>query len=190
MAKGSNYERTICKTLSNWWTKDRDDGIFWRTSNSGGRATVRGRKGKKTTGQAGDICAIDPVGKPFVDRITLEVKRGYPAASLHALLDKPAKAKPQIYETWIAQAKASQKEAGTPFWGIIHQRDRRETIMTIPGILWYGLSTIEGPFIEYSFSTDTDDMPSNIIVSFPFAAFLKCITPETLVECVPLNQGD
>ena len=80
--KGSAFERQICKELSLWWTyEDRDD-IFWRTSNSGGRAIRRSKKKKQTFGQYGDIQAVDPIGQPLMDVLTFELKCGYPGVSV------------------------------------------------------------------------------------------------------------
>ena len=81
MAKGSDFERTICKELSQWWSreeekKERDD-VFWRTAGSGARATVRQKQGKDTSASYGDVTSIDPIGYPFVSLFLLEIKRGY-----------------------------------------------------------------------------------------------------------------
>jgi len=77
MAKGSNFEREVSKELSLWTTNGVRDDIYWRSSQSGGRATIRARQGKKTANSAGDICFIDPIGKPLLDIFVLELKNGY-----------------------------------------------------------------------------------------------------------------
>lgn len=140
--KGSSFERDICRQLSLWWTADlptlRDD-CFWRTSNSGGRATVRGKKKQTTSGHYGDICATDSVGEDLLKVVTIELKRGYNKHSLFDLIDKPAKAAKQEWEKWIEQAIASSILAKTKYWMIISRRDRRETLVTIPtGLLIKG----------------------------------------------------
>src|SRR5271166_5739903 len=107
MAKGSQFERDICRKLSLWWTQDQsppNDAVFWRTSNSGGRATTRKKLGKKTKGQYGDITAIDPIGQPLIDFVTIEIKRGYNKASIIDLLDKQGKGTSQ-YEKWFKTVK-------------------------------------------------------------------------------------
>ena len=73
--KGSKFERSMCKLLSIWWA-GRDD-IFWRTSQSGGRATERKKKGLATAGSYGDMTAIDELGRPFDDFFVMEFKKGY-----------------------------------------------------------------------------------------------------------------
>ena len=66
-SKGSAFEREISKSLSLWYTEGERDDIFWRSSQSGGRATTRAKKGKKTAASYGDITALDNRGEPFTD---------------------------------------------------------------------------------------------------------------------------
>ena len=131
-AKGSSFERKICEDLSLWWTGNKDSSIFWRTAGSGARSTNRAKKGKDTSNQAGDICAIDPIGQPFIDLISLELKKGYNDSSIMDIFDRSEKAAKQTYEKWIEQAQDSAKQAKSPHWMIIHKRDRRRTLVVIP----------------------------------------------------------
>ncbi len=138
MNKGSSYEREVCKRLSLWWTQDEDpprDDVFWRTSQSGGRATSRAKKGSKTKNSHGDVCAIDPVGQPLLDLITIEVKRGYSSSSIQDLLDKGPKAAKQTYEKWIEKAVQDHKQAGSFSWMIIVKRDKRDPLVILPNEL-------------------------------------------------------
>ena len=75
MAKGANSERETCKELGRWWAGRTD--VFWRTAGSGGRATMRAKKQKKTAYEYGDITFTDPIGKPLIDLILFENKAGY-----------------------------------------------------------------------------------------------------------------
>lgn len=129
--KGSAFEREFCRLLSRWWTGGERDDCFWRTSNSGGRATVRGRKGQGTAGQYGDIAATDDCGAPLLKVFAFELKRGYNRATLHDLLDRPKRAKTQSYEAWIAQARRSAEQAGSLDWMIVHKRDLREPLCVL-----------------------------------------------------------
>src|SRR5690348_956214 len=103
--KGSSFERGLCKTLSLWWTSGERDDIFWRTSNSGGRATFRNRRNNKTTIHCGDICAIDPLGESLLRLVVIEAKKGYNKYTLMDMLDSPKNAAIQMYETWFLQAE-------------------------------------------------------------------------------------
>lgn len=71
--KGAAFEREVCSLLSRWVSGTADD-IFWRSSLSGGRATVRSRKGKTVSTQFGDISAVDPRGTPFLEVFYVELK--------------------------------------------------------------------------------------------------------------------
>lgn len=128
MAKGQQFERDICRKLSLWISEGKDDSLLWRTSNSGGRATVRGKKGKRTQGQYGDIAAIHPSAEWLTRYFTFELKRGYPKASLHDLIDR----RPSLWWKWIEKAKKTAKQAGSKTWAIIHKRNHGLAIIVMP----------------------------------------------------------
>jgi len=72
-AKGASFEREVCAKLSLWVSKGERDDLFWRSSMSGGRATVRFQKGKDTV-TAGDITAIHEIGASLTDKYMIECK--------------------------------------------------------------------------------------------------------------------
>jgi hypothetical protein len=149
MGKGADFERSICKQLSEWWTDGKRDDIFWRSSQSGGRATIRGRAGKSTHGSYGDITALDPIGAPLLDLFTPELKRGYSDANFHKLFDMPKNSAIQVWEQWIAQAVKSWELAGSYSWAIIAKRDRGEPIIVMDHLLRDALAIKESaPFME------------------------------------------
>lgn len=131
--KGSGFEREICTALSMWYC-NRDD-TLWRTGGSGGRATVRGRKGKTTSGGCGDVCSTDPLSKPLMDFVTLELKRGYSKFTPFDMLDKKLKAKKQQWEIWMEQAELSRKNAGSRYWAIISRRNQRDAVIMMPYLM-------------------------------------------------------
>lgn len=132
MAKGQQFERDVCVLLSRWWTGGENDSVFWRTANSGGRATVRGKKGKTTRGQYGDICATDPIGQPFIDLFNVEIKRGYSRHTFADILDCPSNGAMPKYLEWFVKAQKTSEEAGTYSWLLIAKRDRREPLIFVP----------------------------------------------------------
>jgi hypothetical protein len=71
--KGSKFEREVCSKLSLWITKGEHKDALWRSSMSGGRATVHVKKGG-TNRQAGDICAVAPEGHVLTDKFYIECK--------------------------------------------------------------------------------------------------------------------
>lgn len=120
-SKGSAFERSICRQLSLWWSKGRHDDIFWRTSNSGGRATVR----NSTTGE-GDIGAVRPSGHLLIKAFTFELKCGYNSATPFDLVDMPKKSKQRLWEQWITKLSVKRKD-----WIIIAKRDRRKAVVAM-----------------------------------------------------------
>jgi hypothetical protein len=133
--KGSNFEREISKRLGLWWSNGERDDIFWRTSASGARAKIRSYSSQKTFGQYGDIQAIDPIGQPLLDLMTIEIKRGYSGFSVSDLIDKSDTMKIQPYEDFLIQAITDHKNAGTPFWALITKRDKRTSLIFLPSKL-------------------------------------------------------
>jgi hypothetical protein len=72
--KGSAFERSVCQKLSMWISQDKHDDLFWRSSMSGGRATVMFKKGGENRTQCGDITAIHPDGNPLTDKFLISCK--------------------------------------------------------------------------------------------------------------------
>lgn len=72
--KGGAYERTLSVLLSLWVSSGRREDLFWRTAQSGGRATIGRRKGKDLARTAGDIGAIDPRGEWLCGTFLIEAK--------------------------------------------------------------------------------------------------------------------
>ena len=147
--KGSQYERDTCKQLSLWWTQDlnkpRDD-VFWRCSQSGGRATTRAKRGIKTAYSYGDVTFIDPIGKPFIDSCLLELKRGYTKGiDVLDFLDKK-KGIPLLVKWWD-KATEERHLAGRKYTTIIFRRDRHKACVMISQKmynaieLWFGSTT-------------------------------------------------
>lgn len=128
-AKGSAFERSICRQLSLWWSNGKRDDIFWRTANSGGRATVRNKSGKSSVGE-GDIGAIHQLGHSLLKHFTFELKCGYKGASPYDLVDMPKKSKQRLWEEWITKAAKIAEETDTS-WIIIAKRDRRKIVMAM-----------------------------------------------------------
>lgn len=71
--KGASFERHVCKALSMWVSHGKREDLFWRSSMSGGRATVARKKGSVVR-QAGDITAVNAQGNAFTDAFYVECK--------------------------------------------------------------------------------------------------------------------
>lgn len=72
-AKGSGFEREVCKVLSLWATHGMKEDVFWRSAMSGGRATVM-RKRRTAANQAGDISAVGEEGHALTNAFFIECK--------------------------------------------------------------------------------------------------------------------
>ena len=78
MAKGGNFELKIAKLLSLWFSNGKRDDLICRTDSSGGRATVRMTKNKKSSKYwYGDLKNSDDVARPVFDKWSIECKTGY-----------------------------------------------------------------------------------------------------------------
>lgn len=72
--KGAQFERDVCEALSRWIDPGGTDTHYWRSAMSGGRATVRGRIGKKTESQSSDLSAITEKGMLLLKKFSIECK--------------------------------------------------------------------------------------------------------------------
>lgn len=76
--KGGSFELRISKKLSLWLSDGKNDGLICRTDSSGGRATVRSKKSKKTSKYLfGDLKHSDETAMPMFDKWSVECKTGY-----------------------------------------------------------------------------------------------------------------
>jgi hypothetical protein len=74
--KGAAFERSVCQRLSLWVTDMRREDVYWRSAMSGGRATLKSRKGTgiKYDSQQGDICAVHKAGHALLGAFVAECK--------------------------------------------------------------------------------------------------------------------
>ena len=124
-AKGSSFEREICKRLSLWWTEGERDDVFWRTAGSGGRATNRLKQGKGTSGAYGDLTFTDPIGADLFRVFCFELKRGYGDWDVLSLIDRPPTKHPCVTEKFWKQARRSCADAGALYPMVIFRRDKK-----------------------------------------------------------------
>ena len=173
--KGSAWERTLCKSLSIWWAGRSD--VFWRTHGSGSRATQRASKGLSTAGQHGDVCAVDPIGIPLMDLVTIELKNGYNKFTIMDLLDKHPRMKEQIYEKWIKKAIRDHKAAGSYSWMLVVKRDQREALILTPlNLSDLNCADINSPSTELIIKIDNEWILIYVITLNNF--FQRCSYPK------------
>ncbi len=195
--KGSNFEREICKLLSLWWTNNKRDDVFWRTSGSGARATTRSKIKQKTFGQYGDVQATDPIGQPLIDLCTIEIKRGYSKSTFADLIEESqtANAKPCMYAKFIQQARQDHNKAGSFSWMLIIKRDRRKPIIIIPYTMFYSFqrwSADLGKLKKYAVLNLPKIKKRKRIFIYPLEDFLSYISYrifKTLCKEYKINQN-
>lgn len=193
MAKGSSFERKICKDLDKWITgeEDPEESIFWRSTTSGARATVRARKGKRTHGQSSDITNIHPRGKYLLQLMVLELKRGINKAVLNDLVDRQKRSKQTTIEEFFQKAKAACKNSKSFAWAIIHQRDRRNALIYFPDRLMRALVNAGSfpepicPFVTLDtyFREKQEGKKRTVrqlVCITTLKKFLECVTPDTV----------
>jgi hypothetical protein len=180
MAKGGEYEREFCKRLSLWWTVNEADDVFWRTSNSGGRATVRGRKGKPTSGHYGDVGATDERGKSFLRFFTVELKRGYTdSADWSMLIDKPKGAAWKTYHQWFKKAEQNRRESGAKSWLLVVRRDRRQDMAFLPADDFWSIVPPDVPLDQH---VRLILMDGEEIYAMTLTSFLAFLEPKTIMK--------
>jgi hypothetical protein len=203
MGKGSGFEREMCKKFSLWWTNGTRDDIFWRTAGSGARATTRFRKsGKSTYANSGDLLAVDPIGKPFTDIFTVEMKRGYKSWSIMDQIDCSKKATEQTISLFLKQAlMGANRPDCYNYPMLITRRDKRTEMVTIPmqavihllpyNIMaatdWLGFFPTD-PALQFT----NPDLTKGIVLgwaSFKLEFFLENVTPAKLMEFYPDFKG-
>ena len=73
-AKGSQYERDICRKFSIWISGGKNPNLLWRSAMSGGRSTLQVKKGGINKEQSGDISAVGEEGHRLINIAYLECK--------------------------------------------------------------------------------------------------------------------
>lgn len=101
--KGSAFERAICRLLSLWISNTTNPNIFWRSSMSGGRATIGKSRQEVNIYESGDIAAISPEGYPYIERFFFELKHYNDLGIANFFLGRPS----TLMKFW----KTARKEA-------------------------------------------------------------------------------
>ena len=178
-AKGSSFEREICRKLSLWWTSGTRDDVFWRSAGSGAMAKSRKRyQNKDTFGQYGDIQAVDPIGAPLLKVCSFELKRGYGKWSPMDIIDAPPPrkgAKEPVKQTltkFLDQATEDCHNAGAKWPVLIVRRDARQAAIAMPFGMWGRLSCV--PWVAFDYNGECYYMHN-------LDTWLAAVAPETIV---------
>ncbi len=176
-SKGSAWERVVCKALSLWLTRGRDEGVFWRSSMSGGRATVHRRKGSKAADAAcGDICALKSIGHRFLRRFFIECK-ATTNLMLDAYLGKELKGKKDDH--WLKPCRQAKEWKKEPW--VIVKRNKMEPLVYVQRETrdrfnkWAGESMGEGYVPRH-----VGYFPLYRLYVYPLAHLLDALNPDWL----------
>lgn len=128
--KGGSYERLISKKLSLWVSDGKNEDIFWRSSLSGGRATIAFRSGKTLRRQAGDISAVAPEGHALTSPFFIECKHVRNLALESFML----KGKGLLTSFWVTALEEAKKHDKSPLI-IARQNNTPDLVLSEPGAL-------------------------------------------------------
>jgi len=144
-AKGSAFERDVCKKLSLWVTKNKRDDVFWRSAMSGGRATVAGKKGQGLAHVSGDICATHADGYALIEEIFIECKF-YRDLTFAALVTSNS----GLIERFWDKAQSQAHQHGKTPVVILKQNQMPALVgMTAVGVELFDLSTRVQPIASF-----------------------------------------
>ena len=178
--KGSSFERAICKQLSLWWTGGKRDDIFWRTAGSGARATVRRRKNCATANSAGDVCALDAEGEPFIRQILIELKKGYTKdIDVLKFIDALDGRKACLLWRWMDKAWGEAYDNKRREAWVIFQRDRSKAMLMIRAGFLVNLD--RGDQLSYPYSKIEIDWVGKRIAIVVLADFLGWYKPPQII---------
>lgn len=182
--KGAGFERELCRTLSRWWSGDERDDIFWRTSQSGGRATTRARKGQLTYGQSADIAAVDPVGSALTNVVAIEAKCGYKTSGTpFDWLGGFGDIKKHTWTRWIQQAIDGKKQAGTAYWWLVVRQQNRKAVVIYPYAFHARFGIGRGlRYTPYILLGGVEVCDYGRLAVTPLEEFLECLRPAEIVR--------
>jgi len=177
MAKGAAWEREVSKKLSLWFTNNSRDDIFWRSSGSGARATVRAKKNIKSKNQYGDISFTDPIGELFVNYFLIELKRGYSDLGIMLLVD--GRQKDPVLIKWWLKAEEEKKFGDRKAVMLIIKRDFKHPVIVFDRKTFSKMELICGEWADNIISIFLTGLNDNLIV-IPFYSFLKYFSSESM----------
>lgn len=124
--KGAEFERRICKRLSLWVSEGARDDLFWRTSLSGGRATLQLRQDIINRAQAGDMTAIDPEGYALAGKCLFEYKFYKRLRIAEGLFKRTG----EFHKFWYSTVKAAKRVDKIPI--LVARQNFFPTLLVCP----------------------------------------------------------
>jgi len=178
-SKGGEFEREFSKIFSKYVSNGKRTDIFWRTAQSGGRATQRAKQNLKTEGAYGDITCLDSTYSFVTEACCFELKRGYNNTNFQDMVDGTKK-EPELKKFWT-QCERDRELGGRLFSIVVTKRDRKKPIITIPRKLHYlishkiGLCLYNRIDISYKGMSTTSIPLEEFLENVPASSFLRIL---------------
>ena len=175
-SKGSSFEREIAVKLSLWISFGKRKDVFWRSSMSGGRATVALNSGLQLKSQAGDVSAIAAIGEKLLDTHMVECKAYKDLQVLQGFIKGTGK----LYKFWEKAKQEAAKYGKRPL--LIARQNQMPTfiLMGLQDVFMFGL--------EHNISC-VATFPRLTAYMFLFDGFLKqARVPGIELQVIPHRQ--
>ena len=135
-AKGSAYERELCKRISSWFSGGETEDLFWRTSGSGSRATNRRRLGRSTNRfDFGDMKHEVPEGLPLSENLCWEFRSRARFDTFTVFGTGEEDPKTSILSSWAKACYEAECSDRNPV--LITKAVRRPEIIWVPYGIYY-----------------------------------------------------
>jgi hypothetical protein len=184
-SKGGEFERQVCKYLSLWWSSGEFDDLFWRSSQSGGRATTRAKKNKRTVNHAGDISPTHSSGEGLTDYILFECKTGY-KDKVDALKYIDSEGQSNLLHEWWRKASKECRKAFRIEPMLIIKRLGKKNMCVLRSSFLGELEALNG---EFKHSVVTIKAGLHILVCVNYIQLFEWAQPETIKLLLEKKNG-
>lgn len=171
-AKGSGYEREICRFLTKWLSGVETPYIYYRSPSSGAVATIT-----KSENISGDIISVKPEGEFFTNIFSVEVKTGYKNADFFQHFKDM---KNDVIKTFWNQCCIDAKKS-SKYGMLIFKKSGLKPIVGINNTVRSELSDYvtlpKSLVVVYSDDTDT-------INFYNFEDFFNIVTPDIIKKWI------
>lgn len=182
-SKGGAFEREFSKLLSLYVTEGTRTDVFWRSSQSGGRATQRAKQNLTTAGSYGDITCLDSDFAFITETCCFELKRGYNGTNIQELIDGNKK-EPELLQFW-KQCERDRILGDRLFSIVVFKRDRKRAIITIPRKLHYLIAKDIGSRLYNRIDISFGEM---LVTSIPLEEFMERVPSSVFLKILKMQQ--
>ena len=172
-SKGSELERDISKYITRYLTGNEKPYCVWRSPGSGSFQTIHGDEN-----MSGDLISVREESKWLLDKVSFELKSGYPDTSL----DKYFKGnKNDTFEDFWIQCTRDATNANKLPILIYKKKGNKDIWLCIDDILYSRLKNELQPLRLMFLNWENKQSPMYI---FEMKNFFNTVTPEILKKAV------